>query len=220
MRRSSSCSGCAICWPRAGPGRTRWSRSGARRCSRRTRRCRRATTRSRSTGRTAPVEQLGIDERSRRAVPRARAPTTTGTAPQFNMTALAMRSSGAINAVSQLHGSVTREMFAPLWPDVDAADRPGQRDHERRARADLDGGRPGGAVRAASEPGVARAVRGPGVLGAHPGDSGRGDLGAARPAARRICSSSSANARASDGRPIRPAPRASWHRAPCSIRRR
>jgi starch phosphorylase len=43
---------------------------------------------------------------------------------QFNMTALAMRSSGAINAVSDLHGRVTREMFAPLWPERPADQRP------------------------------------------------------------------------------------------------
>ena len=47
-----------------------------------------------------------------------------GQGPQFNMTALAMRSSGAINAVSELHGQVTREMFAPLWPDRPADERP------------------------------------------------------------------------------------------------
>jgi len=47
-----------------------------------------------------------------------------GNGPQFNMTALAMRSAGAINAVSQLHGRVTRDMFAPLWPDEPADDRP------------------------------------------------------------------------------------------------
>jgi starch phosphorylase len=47
-----------------------------------------------------------------------------GAGPQFNMTALAIRSAGATNGVSQLHGSVTREMFAPMWPDVAAADRP------------------------------------------------------------------------------------------------
>src|SRR5262245_15758317 len=47
-----------------------------------------------------------------------------GAGPQFNMTALAMRSSGAINAVSQLHGEVTREMFAPLWPEAAPQDRP------------------------------------------------------------------------------------------------
>jgi starch phosphorylase len=48
----------------------------------------------------------------------------SGSGAQFNMTALAMRSSGAINAVSQLHGRVTREMFAPLWPDQAVDDRP------------------------------------------------------------------------------------------------
>ena len=46
-----------------------------------------------------------------RAVPRARIATTTAPAPQFNMTALALRSAGAVNAVSQLHGEVTRAMW-------------------------------------------------------------------------------------------------------------
>jgi starch phosphorylase len=35
-----------------------------------------------------------------------------------------MRSAGAINGVSKLHGDVTREMFAPLWPGVAKEDRP------------------------------------------------------------------------------------------------
>jgi glycogen phosphorylase len=48
----------------------------------------------------------------------------TGNGPEFNMTALAMRSAGAINAVSQLHGHVTREMFAPLWPSIPPDARP------------------------------------------------------------------------------------------------
>src|SRR3954466_10782432 len=43
---------------------------------------------------------------------------------QFNMTALAIRSAGSTNAVSQLHGDVTRAMFAPMWPDVAEASRP------------------------------------------------------------------------------------------------
>jgi starch phosphorylase len=47
-----------------------------------------------------------------------------GSGTQFNMTALAIRSSGSTNAVSQLHGSVTRAMFAPMWPDVPESDRP------------------------------------------------------------------------------------------------
>jgi glycogen phosphorylase len=35
----------------------------------------------------------------------------------FNMTALAMRAAGGINAVSELHGHVTREMWRSMWPD-------------------------------------------------------------------------------------------------------
>ena len=47
-----------------------------------------------------------------------------GSGMQFNMTALAIRSAGATNGVSQLHGQVTRAMFAPMWPDLPEADRP------------------------------------------------------------------------------------------------
>ena len=47
-----------------------------------------------------------------------------GGGPRFNMTALAMRASGSVNAVSQLHGTVTREMWAPLWPDAAPDQRP------------------------------------------------------------------------------------------------
>jgi starch phosphorylase len=47
-----------------------------------------------------------------------------GGGQQFNMTALALRSAGSTNAVSQLHGEVTRAMFAPMWPDIPEADRP------------------------------------------------------------------------------------------------
>ncbi len=39
-----------------------------------------------------------------------------GGGSQFNMTALALRSAGSVNAVSQLHGEVTRAMWAPIWP--------------------------------------------------------------------------------------------------------
>ena len=48
----------------------------------------------------------------------------TGAGPQFNMTALALRSAGAVNAVSRLHGDVTRNMWGELWPGVADADRP------------------------------------------------------------------------------------------------
>jgi starch phosphorylase len=35
----------------------------------------------------------------------------------FSMTLLALRASGRCNGVSELHGQVTRQMFAQLWPD-------------------------------------------------------------------------------------------------------
>jgi glycogen phosphorylase len=46
-----------------------------------------------------------------------------GGGPLFNMTALALRTAGTVNGVSELHGRVTREMWAPIWP--------GAADHER-----------------------------------------------------------------------------------------
>ena len=42
----------------------------------------------------------------------------------FNMTALALRSASKVNAVSKLHAQVTRNMWAPMWPDVADEDRP------------------------------------------------------------------------------------------------
>jgi starch phosphorylase len=47
-----------------------------------------------------------------------------GSGTLFNMTALALRSAGEVNAVSELHGKVTREMWAPMWPDKAEPERP------------------------------------------------------------------------------------------------
>ncbi len=47
-----------------------------------------------------------------------------GAGPQFNMTALALRSAGTVNAVSRLHGEVTRSMWAGMWPNVPEEERP------------------------------------------------------------------------------------------------
>jgi starch phosphorylase len=47
-----------------------------------------------------------------------------GSGPQFNMTALALRAAKGVNAVSQLHGVVTREMWGPIWPGVAEDKRP------------------------------------------------------------------------------------------------
>ncbi len=47
-----------------------------------------------------------------------------GAGAQFNMTALALRTANGVNAVSQLHGVVTREMWGPIWPGVPEDARP------------------------------------------------------------------------------------------------
>jgi starch phosphorylase len=43
-----------------------------------------------------------------------------GQGPQFNMTALALRTAGHVNGVSALHGEVTRAMWQPVWPELPA----------------------------------------------------------------------------------------------------
>jgi starch phosphorylase len=47
-----------------------------------------------------------------------------GAGPMFNMTALALRTSGAVNAVSQLHRDVTRQMWQSIWPEGPAESLP------------------------------------------------------------------------------------------------
>ncbi len=47
-----------------------------------------------------------------------------GGGPMFNMTALALRTANYVNAVSRLHGRVTREMWAPIWPGSSEEQRP------------------------------------------------------------------------------------------------
>ena len=47
-----------------------------------------------------------------------------GPGSMFNMTALAIRSAGATNGVSQVHGRVTRAMWSQLWPGIPEGERP------------------------------------------------------------------------------------------------
>ena len=47
-----------------------------------------------------------------------------GNGTLFNMTALALRSAGAVNAVSELHRDVTRQMWTPIWPNLKTEDEP------------------------------------------------------------------------------------------------
>jgi hypothetical protein len=89
----------------------------------------------------------------------------SGEGPQFNMTALAMRTAGAINAVSELHGKVTREMFTGLWPDRAPGGPADRRDHERRTFRRGSRGRCRGSSSDTSAPPGA-IVRGSDVLGA------------------------------------------------------
>ena len=42
----------------------------------------------------------------------------------FNMAVMGMRLAQRVNGVSKLHGEVSREMFAGLWPGFDAAEVP------------------------------------------------------------------------------------------------
>ena len=48
----------------------------------------------------------------------------SGGGPMFNMTALALRTAGAVNGVSRLHGDVTRQMWQPVWPATPVDDLP------------------------------------------------------------------------------------------------
>lgn len=48
----------------------------------------------------------------------------SGNGSLFNMTALAMRTAAGINAVSQLHGTVTRDMWTGIWPGTPKEDLP------------------------------------------------------------------------------------------------
>ncbi len=47
-----------------------------------------------------------------------------GSGSQYNMTALALRTSSFVNGVSALHGEVTRAMWRPMWPDTPAEQLP------------------------------------------------------------------------------------------------
>ena len=51
------------------------------------------------------------------------------------MAVMGLRLAGRSNAVSKLHGEVSRDMFADLWPDVPSRRGADHVGHERRARA-------------------------------------------------------------------------------------
>src|SRR6202040_434797 len=59
------------------------------------------------------AERLGIPIRDLLALGRS---NPGDSSESFNMAYLAIRSSGAVNGVSRLHGEVSRHLFAPLFP--------------------------------------------------------------------------------------------------------
>ena len=66
------------------------------------------------------------------------------------MAAMGLRLAGRSNGVSKLHGEVSREMFAGLWPDVPDEEVPIALGHQRRARRHLGVGRDGRPARRAT----------------------------------------------------------------------
>jgi starch phosphorylase len=67
-------------------------------------------------------EEIGVAQET--LLDLASHPTVNG--GRFNMTVLAMRLSGTVNAVSERHGQVSRTMWQPLWPDQSAEQVPVQ----------------------------------------------------------------------------------------------
>ena len=108
----------------------------------------------------------------------------SGGGPLFNMTALAMRTAGAVNGVSQLHGQVTRQMWQPIWPDT-PADRLPVRSLTNGVHVPTwMSAEIADAPRTAPRPRLDGASRRPGVLRRGAADSGRGAVGGAAVAAR------------------------------------
>ena len=106
---------------------SRGDRSGARRrpSSRRTRRCRPASTASP----LELIERYFAGWAAECGVSVAELMTLgqrIGDPPEerFNMAVMGLRLAGRSNAVSKLHGEVSREMFSDLWPDVPTEEIP------------------------------------------------------------------------------------------------
>ena len=95
----------------------------------------------------------------------------SGGGVQFNMTALAMRSAAKINAVSRLHGDVTRQMWSGIWPGVAEAELPISHVTNGVHLPDLGRGRARRTLRRAPRRRLARTPGRHGVVGRDPRDS-------------------------------------------------
>ncbi|WP_130796887.1 alpha-glucan family phosphorylase [Streptomyces otsuchiensis] len=72
----------------------------------------------------AGAELPGLDPAPLLALGREPDPGRPGEQPQFNMAVLGLRTAQRANGVSTLHGSVSRGMFAGLWPGFDTPEVP------------------------------------------------------------------------------------------------
>ena len=140
-----------------------------------------------------------------------------GSGPLFNMTALALRTANYVNGVSQLHGQVTRDMWAPIWPGVANEHRP--------VRAITNGihvstwlsTEMAALLDEYLQPDWRERQDDPSIWQGVLRDPRPEAVGNPQACRRPICSRSSASARASAGRKSTSRPRASSPRAPCSI---
>ena len=141
----------------------------------------------------------------------------SGGGAMFNMTALAMRTAGAVNGVSQLHGEVTKQMWQSIWPDTLVRSAASAIADQRRARADVDVVRDRRAPREASRGRLVRSSRRSDVLRRRACGSPTRSSGRRASCSAPSCSTSSANGRATGGRP-KTSPRPGSSRpARCSI---
>jgi glycogen phosphorylase len=68
--------------------------------------------------------ELGLDLPSSFVVPLGREPAEQGAQTVFNMACMGLRLGQRCNGVSALHGVVSREMFASMWPGFEARESP------------------------------------------------------------------------------------------------
>ena len=109
---------------------------------------------------------------------------------RFCMTVLALKGSRRANAVSSLHGRVSRAMWTSLYPGVRRGPSADRSHHQRRSRAVMARSADASALRPALRAGLAATLRGSRLLGRHR-RRGRwravGDAPDAQGAAHHVC---------------------------------
>ena len=125
----------------------------------------------------------------REQLPRARRARQRAAGTLFNMTALAhAHVRRASTRVSELHGEVTRDMWAPIWPETPSSSVPVDVGHQRRAPATWMATRAVAGCSTAPRRRLARATRRPGDVGRRSSTSRTRSSGRTRSAARATCS--------------------------------